>query len=46
MQAGGFFYPEWYNKISPFRITNSVADSIKKELKNKGSKELKEEIIK
>ena len=46
MQAGGFIYPEWYNKISPFRMTNSVANSIKKELKNKGSKELKEEIMK
>ena len=46
MQAGGFIYPEWYNKISPFRITNSVANSIKKELKNKGSKELKEKIMK
>ena len=46
MQAGGFIYPEWYNKISPFRTTNLVANSIKKELKNKGSKELKEEIMK
>ena len=44
MKAGGF--PEWYNKVSPFRITNSVANSIKKELKNKGPKELKEEIMK